>query len=70
MKLPEINPDLKGFEKHAKISVPVIAKIKGSTHCTIGKYTHSINEWQIDGYHGQWDVDEWWPLPEFGTGNS
>jgi hypothetical protein len=68
-KLPEIRKDLREFEKQAGISVYVIVRVKGFKDHNIGRYLHGLEEWQVYGHGGEPpEVIEWWPLPEFGTG--
>ena len=70
--LPELKPeeDMHIFEKSAQISVDVLVRVKGFKHLSIGRYIHAAGEWQVDGYHGDWEVLEWWDLPKIGTGKT
>jgi hypothetical protein len=70
VKLPEIKEGLADFEKTAGISVDVIARVEGHKNLSIARYIHGTEEWQINGFHGFYNVVEWWPLPEIGTGES
>lgn len=53
----------------AGATADVIVKVKGFESLTIGRYLHEIEEWQINFWSGAPEVEEWWPLPEIGTGN-
>lgn len=69
--LPELRPDLRDFEKLAGISVDVLVKVDGFECHSIGRYLHGLKEWQVNNVSGgPPKVIEWWPLPEFGTGNA
>lgn len=68
-QLPPRSDVFDEFEKSAKISVDVIVNSRSVNGLNIGRYIHSTEEWQIDGFHGFDGVDEWWPLPKIGTGN-
>lgn len=47
----------------------VVVRLEGSNYLTIGRYLHELEEWQVNGWNGAPVVEEWWPLPEVGTGN-
>jgi len=69
MKLPKIKQDMHWSERAANPSVDVLVKVDRIEGLSIGRYFHGIGKWQIVGFHGDWDVVEWWDLPESGTGN-
>lgn len=70
MDLPERRKELEGFNEDVGISVDVLVRLKTFHDIMIGRYIHGIGEWQVDGVHGTTNnVIEWWPFPEFGTGN-
>jgi len=68
MKLPEVKKNLADFEKASAISDDVLVRVEGFTTLTIGRYSHYLEEWQVNGRSGWPVVAEWWPLPEKGTG--
>lgn len=52
-----------------RMSVKVLAKVKGFDWLMIARYSHAIDAWQVEGVGGWPKVVEWWPMPEIGTGN-
>jgi hypothetical protein len=69
--LPPLRPDLRDFEKQAGISVDVLVKVKSFSNIVIGRYLYGLSNWQVNGvcgYHTPEEVEEWWPMPELGTG--
>lgn len=67
---PMIN--LKGTEIERKVgvSVDVLVRIKGFKDKAIGRYIHGSGIWSVNGWSGEPDVLEWWPLPDNETGNT
>ncbi len=67
-KLPEVRKDLSDFEKPSQLSVTVLVSVNNIKGIQIGRYIHSLEEWQVDGFHGSFNAIEWWPIPEVGSG--
>lgn len=66
--LPPLRDDLRDFEKQAGISVDVLVLMKGATDPCVGRYIHGLGQWQVAWCNGAVAVEEWWPMPEAGTG--
>ena len=49
-------------------SVDVLVSLERVEGFQIGCYHHELGKWQVVGFNGDWEVVEWWPLPEYGTG--
>lgn len=64
-KLTEAHPHL----LNAGATADVLVKIKGFTNLTIGRYFHVLEEWQVNGFTGAPIVEEWWYMPQVGTGH-
>ena len=68
---PEAERESRAFEIHAGLSDDVQFKLKQFTNVVRGRYIRSTDEWQVDGMSGSFptsDVEEWWPIPQVGTG--
>lgn len=57
-------------DKMADISDDVLVKVTNVKNLCIGRYIHGCDMWQINGFHGEWEVSEWWELPKEGTGHN
>jgi hypothetical protein len=69
--LPPLRDDLRDFENQAGISVDVLVKVKRYQNIAIGRYFYGLSEWQINGacgYYASEEIEEWWLMPELGTG--
>lgn len=67
---PEINENATEIEKACGMSIDVLVKVKGFAGLRTGRYVYGVGCWIVDGLHGEWTVEEWWYLPEKGSGHS
>ena len=47
-----------------------LVKVKGFEGFHTGYYSKDCRRWYIQGFNGNYEVVEWWPLPVEGSGNT
>lgn len=69
---PPLDENGTDFEKSAGISITVLVKVKSFKYPIVGNYWFAGEFWTVNGIHGNLsdsDIEEWYYLPEIGTGN-
>ena len=68
---PELDNTATEFEQSAGMSITVLVKVKSFKYPMSGNYWSSFNYWTVSNIHGNLkdsDIEEWYYLPEIGTG--
>jgi hypothetical protein len=65
MKLPPVKENPRDdVEAVAQMTDDVIVQLEGGGCKWIGRYSHYLEEWQINGWTGSPKVAKWWPMPD------
>lgn len=68
---PQKDNDCDDFQKSAGKSIDVLVKMKNFKHPLVGNYWHDLGWWSVSGIKGnvaEYDIEEWYAIPEMGTG--
>ena len=68
---PQKDNDCDEFSKSAGKSIDILVKLKSFKYPVVGNYWYTMETWTTSGIHGEHPdsaIEEWYSIPELGTG--